>query len=597
MMGNGDSRITKRRRVCCFPLWEEDIAGLPDANEVDFDALTARLHSELTATTSAAAVRAFVAVNKLRILQWRALFLLGAKMRTDASIAPAVRLLLGHREALALFVGSGDVDKGKFGEALQILHRISTGDDGGAPHAPEGVKLRIAVAVALTFSTPVLAFADGAPIDPVQRYASFCAWYDDGVLVPNFRHLTAWHLRYVVGSWARDEELVWARQHLPPDATVATLGNAAMKMVPYKLHNDEGVSVHTGNAYYGGQPKTLAVLHRIGGVCGAISKFSVAMCQAFGIPSMPVAQPGHCAHLWRDPDADAWKVDNDNSGLSHSSCHDGIQMTWGKTAWLIPMMELAQQDFEAYIDSECLRAIATLLSDKALHGDICAEARTVCPANFLAWIDCVSELRHLHSHDTRAWVDSAWTQLCAEAADPRDLALMRPGVKVSDCAERAINLVDGTGSEWWTGDSTAWIEIDLEEACSIQSVRIQWWGISVAAVYTIYSAPPDSTGITFVHQRSHHDAVENPVDYNGWTEVPGWEAPTRRVRVEMSQGMLDPWGKRKLFGIRQIIVRGTFNHVCHEPSSVLKLVAARDLSVCALASRHICAEIDNITHS
>ena len=60
------------------------------------------------------------------------------------------------------------------------------------------------------------------------------------------------------------------------------------------------------------------------GVCGAVSKFGTSCCQAgteagrstyeaalhnpskspkkaFGVPAMPVAQPGHCALIWRGP--------------------------------------------------------------------------------------------------------------------------------------------------------------------------------------------------------------------------------------------------------------------------------------------------------
>ena len=42
----------------------------------------------------------------------------------------------------------------------------------------------------------------------------------------------------------------------------------------------------------------MALMHEVGAVCGGVSKFGVAMAQAFGIPAMPVGQPGHCAFLW-----------------------------------------------------------------------------------------------------------------------------------------------------------------------------------------------------------------------------------------------------------------------------------------------------------
>ena len=45
------------------------------------------------------------------------------------------------------------------------------------------------------------------------------------------------------------------------------------------------------------KPRTLQNLSSTGGVCGAVSKFGVGMCQAHGIPSAPIAQPGHCAFI------------------------------------------------------------------------------------------------------------------------------------------------------------------------------------------------------------------------------------------------------------------------------------------------------------
>ena len=53
-------------------------------------------------------------------------------------------------------------------------------------------------------------------------------------------------------------------------------------------------------------------------------------------------------------------------------------------------------------------------------------------------------------------------------------------VTVSDCPERGNNLLDGTPSEWWSGEETAWVELDLGRATRVSEVRIQWWGISVS---------------------------------------------------------------------------------------------------------------------
>ena len=92
-----------------------------------------------------------------------------------------------------------------------------------------------------TFSSPVVALADGAIINPYDRYRNFITWWKEGKFFPTFTSLSAWHMRYVVGSWAKDEELVWARNNVPLDHRHRhNVGEATHKMVPYRLHNATG---------------------------------------------------------------------------------------------------------------------------------------------------------------------------------------------------------------------------------------------------------------------------------------------------------------------------------------------------------------------
>ena len=136
--------------------------------------------------------------------------------------------------------------------------------------------------------------------------------------------LSAWHLRHVVASWAEDQELGWARDNVPEEfRTPGKIGEAAHKMVAYTTFNSNGVSVQDGAAFYDHQPVTLAKMAEVGAVCGGISKFGVAMAQAFGVPATPVAQPGHCAYLWwkegkwtLSNDVGAWEVAQPMTGSS-----------------------------------------------------------------------------------------------------------------------------------------------------------------------------------------------------------------------------------------------------------------------------------------
>ena len=126
-------------------------------------------------------------------------------------------------------------------------------------------------------------------------------------------------------------------------------------------------------------------------------------------------------------------------------------------------------------------------------------------------------------------------------------------VTVSDCGERAVNIVDGTGSEWWTDQESAWVEIDLLFKCFIKDVKIQWWGTSISSNLLISAA---ENGDDFIEIRTSKDAVESPTDMNGWSRFLGWAIPTRKVKLNLRDGSLDPWGMNKYFGIRQIVVTG-----------------------------------------
>ena len=126
------------------------------------------------------------------------------------------RWLLDSPPALEELLGSGEVVDQRWPEAVEVFDRILTAD----PAAKSGLQRRIAVATALTFAQPVTWMADGSAIDPVARYRSFVQWDQEGVLFPSFRDLSTWELRYVVGSWSSDADLVWAREHIKPELKV-----------------------------------------------------------------------------------------------------------------------------------------------------------------------------------------------------------------------------------------------------------------------------------------------------------------------------------------------------------------------------------------
>jgi hypothetical protein len=346
---------------------------------------SAKSISETLKTKNVSAIEKFALTQEgsLALLQWKFLSLLGADGRKSLEEAQPTeaKWLFTDRTALELFLTSGNAAENRWSDAARIFCQIIAKD----PTAKSALPLRIAVATALVFAEPVKALADGVAIEPIARYESFHKWNDEGVLFPSFRDLNAWQMRYVVGSWATDEELAWARANIKPELKVREKIGEGAYMVEYRDVNSKGVSVQRGREYYDGRPMTMAVMDEVGGVCGAISKFGSAMCQAFGVPAMPVGQPGHCAFIWESA-PHTWSIGNNISGWAQSHCHDGISIPWGRASWFVRMMSDAQQDRAAFVDAECLR-IAAELAKSDVRDDVLEIVCKRSPLDFAAWQD------------------------------------------------------------------------------------------------------------------------------------------------------------------------------------------------------------------
>ena len=373
---------------------------------------SAKSISETLKKKNASAIAKFALTQEgsLALLQWKFLSLIGADGRKslDETQPTESKWLLGDRSALELFLTSGNAAENRWSDATRIFCQIIAKD----PAAKSALALRIAVATSLVFAQPVKALADEAIIDPIARYESFRKWNDEGVLFPSFRDLNAWQMRYVVGSWATDEELVWARANIKPELKVREKIGEGAYMVKYRDVNSKGVSVQRGREYYDGRPMTLAVIDEVGGVCGAVSKFGSAMCQAFGVPAMPVGQPGHCAFIWESA-PHTWSIGNNISGWAQSHCHDGISIPWGRPSWFVRMMSDAQQDRDAFVDAECLR-IAAECSQIDARNDLLAKACKRSPLDFGAWQDRWNALADARPPIWRAALDQSAEALATE---------------------------------------------------------------------------------------------------------------------------------------------------------------------------------------
>ena len=474
------------------------------------------------------------------VLKWRFLINIGpvvyTKYRQDVS------WVLDRTAVVEMLLCSGDVED--WDVVMSTL--ISLVEDNG--HST----LNLPLAAAIALSAPLKSFADKRNlINVVNRYKSFSQWLNDGELFP--LTLQCWHWRYIVNSWAEDCELEWARRNVPPEfKTSAKIGEGTHRMMSYKLHNIQGVSVHEGGAYYNNQPVTLQKMVEVGGVCGAVSKVGVGMAQAFGVPALPVGQPGHCAFMWWKEGK--WVVSTDVSGLDRSHVHDGVRCSWRREACYIILMEAAQKQFDQYSESERIRALAEIITDKSLSFEMLEHATTVCPYNFRAWEDliaCLDRVKKLNissvdftinlpnlstisltSHDTLEDMKHILTRKVKQLLLPAHIQVTMQIVKmirgagylpisdsklctVSECSERAGNLTDGTGSEWWSRGTSAWVELDLLHLYTVSEVGVQWWGVSVSRKYKVLAGD----GGLLEEVRCERDAELSPGEgeYNAWS--------------------------------------------------------------------------------
>ena len=130
--------------------------------------------------------------------------------------------------------------------------------------------------------------------------------------------------------------------------------------VPYNLFNDEGVSIHNPK-FYKGNPWTLEVMERMGGVCGAVGAFGEAACRARGVPAAAVGQPGHCAFIWLNKDF-KWVLGNDISGWKGTKGGPGIRLLspWvDEGNWLRVVEALRLK--EACLQAELYMEVASML--------------------------------------------------------------------------------------------------------------------------------------------------------------------------------------------------------------------------------------------
>lgn len=176
----------------------------------------------------------------------------------------------------------------------------------------------------------------------LAKFAFYKQSRASGKLFPQFETLRPWEMALVlktINNIGHLDDFEWAQEYLSKrrKITASNIGQAACGLIPYRMKNKKGVSVHAGGAFYDNKPITLKLYTEYGGVCGAVSKGSSGFCRSKGVPSYPIGQPGHCALVWKTSKG-AWNIGNNVcGGWNWSEGNGGIP--WRGPTALIQVME------------------------------------------------------------------------------------------------------------------------------------------------------------------------------------------------------------------------------------------------------------------
>ena len=288
-----------------------------------------------------------------------------------------LKSFLSDREWMEAFAGSGRPGTyfgrrdGTYAESLKALDLLVWNDADGFIGTEIG--RNIATALALDHGH------DWTERKLVLVMECYREWAKDGTLHDTAWKLDTWRWREVVCMGQNDslpvEDLRWIHDHATLPA--ARYGGICWESCSYRLFNCFGASVH-GSQYY--QPwqhrwNTQELRHRVGGVCGALSKFGSQCAASHGVRSFTAGQPGHCAFMIWDFNADRW-------GQAYAvTSHTGAHFTLGGEGW--PAVEEQNRYY-----SNPKRMDAEFLRWKGAYADSMA----LVPGNWNAaydWVDAI----------------------------------------------------------------------------------------------------------------------------------------------------------------------------------------------------------------
>ncbi|CAE8594321.1 unnamed protein product, partial [Polarella glacialis] len=89
--------------------------------------------------------------------------------------------------------------------------------------------------------------------------------------------------------------------------------------------------------------------------------------------------------------------------------------------------------------------------------------------------------------------------------------------------------------------------IDLRRPCKVSAIRVKWWGDygsrnTLQVFSSIEARAEDSSGDLEFTPRGRRIS---DVGLNGWTELAGWDEPSRSVKLELGNPCPDCFGLNK----------------------------------------------------
>ena len=165
--------------------------------------------------------------------------------------------------------------------------------------------------------------------------------------------------------------------------------DGALGVVPYRLYNCFGASVHTPKYYEpwvaAGEWPRRRYSYIVGGVCGELSTFASSCSNAHGLPSVTVGQPGHCAFTRRRLNGD-WEI---NNFIRPPTGFSALWRGGGHWTYTIATEATFEGDRERRLDANRYLEIAHLAESRGRKaGAVNRLYRCACsswPKHYMAW--------------------------------------------------------------------------------------------------------------------------------------------------------------------------------------------------------------------